>query len=383
MSEKGYPLEGIKVLDFTRVLSGPFCTMLLGDLGAEVIKVERPGVGDENRKMRTYEGRTEQDEDYFYPMNRNKKSITINLKSSEEREKLKPLIAEADVIVENFVHGNMAKFNLDYESIRQINEKIIYCSISGFGQEGPYKNRKAYDSIVQAMTGVMSITGEPGGRPLRSGLNFGDLTASMYAFSSIVTSLYAREKTGLGNYIDTSMSDSLLSLFSTNAAEYLAIGATPQAVGAEIPGRSPTGSMQCSDGKYIQVMGGSDVLWPKFCQVIDRTDLEHDARFTTNELRIKNRDELREIIIERLKTKTSAEWVDTFNNNDVPCSPINTLPEVFEDEHFQARNMDLRLNHPISGEVRNINNAFRFSSYKTTKNSPPPLLGEHQDDILK
>ncbi|QQK77796.1 CoA transferase [Salicibibacter cibarius] len=382
-TKKRYPLENIKIVDFSRVLSGPFCTMLLGDLGAEVIKIEKPDIGDENRNVRTYAGRTKEDEDYFYPMNRNKKSVEINLKNSSEKEKVYNLIKEADVIVENFTPGTMEKLQLDYSSVKEINEKIIYCSISGFGQQGLYKDRKAYDSIVQAITGVMAITGNPGESPLRSGLMFGDLTGSLYALSSILVSLYARERSGLGNHIDLSLADSLLSLYSTNAAEYLAVGNLPERGGSENPGRSPTGNYLCSDGKFIQIMGGSDILWPKFCEVVGILEFEYDDRFKTNEARILNRDELRKILTPIFLKHTSSYWVKKFNEHGVPSAPINTLADVLEDKHFIERNMELKLEHQKSGTIRAINNPFRFSSYNSYKLSPPPLLGQDNEELRK
>jgi crotonobetainyl-CoA:carnitine CoA-transferase CaiB-like acyl-CoA transferase len=383
VENKNYPLQNIKVLDFTRVLSGPFCTMLLADLGAEVIKIEKPKVGDENRKVRTYKGRTENDEDYFYPMNRNKKSIEIDLKSPEDREILLPLILSADVIVENFKPGTMKKLGLDYQSVQKLNEDIIYCSISGFGQEGLYRDRKAYDSIIQAITGVMSITGVPGEKPLRSGLMFGDLSGALYAFSAIAISLYAREKYKKGNYIDLALADSLLSLFSTNAAEFLANGKSPQPAGAENPNRSPTGYYTCKDGQYVQIMAGSAALWPKFCEIMGIKELEKDERFITNEARIVNKQALQTILTPIFLSHHSDYWVQTLNKNGVPCAPINTLADVFADEHFQDREMELVLDHPISGKICTINNPFRFSSYKTWKKNPPPLLGQNNHEIEK
>ncbi|WP_163851899.1 CaiB/BaiF CoA transferase family protein [Pseudooceanicola aestuarii] len=376
-----YPLDGIRVVDFTHVLSGPYCTMLLADLGADVVKIERPDRGDENRRMRSYPGRTPEDEDYFYPMNRNKRSIEVNLKDPDQRPRLEALIREADVVVENFTPGTMKKLGLDYDSLRKINPGLIYCSISGYGQTGPYRDRRAYDSIIQAVAGVMSITGEPDGPPARAGLMFADLSGAMYAFSSILTSLYAREKTGKGNFIDLSMSDALLSLYSTNAAEYMAVGRVPGRAGSENPGRSPTGSYVCADGKYIQIMGGSDTLWPRFCEVIGVDGLAEDPRFVSNETRIKNRIALREILTPVLDSQASDHWVEAFNRIGVPAAPINTLADVLDDDHFRAREMELQLTHPKSGTIRTINNPFRFSAYRTWKTNPPPLLGQHNDDL--
>jgi len=372
-----YPLAGVKVVDFTHVLSGPYCTMLMADLGAEVVKIERPGRGDENRRMRTYEGRSPEDEDYFYPMNRNKRSLEVDLKDPAEREMLEGLLREADVVVENFTPGTMAKLGLDYASVRALNSAIIYCSISGYGQSGPYRDRKAYDSIIQAVSGVMSITGEADGPPVRSGLMFADLSGAMFAFSGILASLYGRKETGRGNYIDLSMSDALLSLYSTNAAEYLAVGKVPQRAGSENPGRSPTGSYVCADGKHIQIMGGSDTLWPRFCKVLAIEHLIDDPRFDSNETRIRNRVALREILTPILDSQPSEHWVETLNGIGVPAAPINSLADVLHDEHFRHRQMELTLEHPKSGHIRTINNPFRFSSYRTWRTDPPPLLGEH------
>ena len=375
-----FPLAGVKVLDFSHVLSGPFCTMLLADMGAEVVKVEKPGVGDENRRMRTFAGRTSTDEDYFYPMNRNKRSIEVDLKAADDKDRIAGLIRSSDIVVENFTPGTMKKLGLDYETMKAINPAIIYCSISGYGQSGPYRNRKAYDSIIQAVAGVMAITGEPDGPPLRSGLMFADLTGSMYALSAILVSLYAREKTGLGNYIDLSMSDALMSLYSTNAVEFMAVGKVPGRAGSENPGRSPTGSYLCSDDKYIQVMGGSDRLWPAFCQAVGKPELAAEKRFGSNEKRIANRKELREILTPIFRAGPSHEWVESMSAAGLPVAPINTLADMMDDPHFAHRQMELKLQHPNSGEIRTINNPFRFSSYATWRDAPPPVLGQNNDE---
>lgn len=375
-----FPLTGVRILDFSHVLSGPYCTMLLGDLGAEVIKVERPDVGDENRRMRQFQGRSEKDQDYFYPMNRNKMSIVLNLKDPKDLARAVELSKSADVVVENFTPGAMKKLGLDYQTLSAEHPGLVYCSISGYGQTGPYRNRKAYDSIIQAVAGVMSITGEPDGPPLRSGLMFADLSGAMYAFSSILVSLYAREKTGKGNYIDLSMADALLSLYSTNAAEYLAIGKVPSRAGSENPGRSPTGSYQCRDDRFVQIMGGSNALWPNFCTALSMPELIDDPRFSSNDLRIENRKELREILRPVFRQRLAQEWVDRLSEAGLPIAPINSLADAMDDPHFQFRQMELPLEHPHSGRIRTINNPFRFSSYETWRSSPPPLLGEHDDD---
>lgn len=379
-TEKTFPLDGVRVLDFSHVLSGPYCTMLLADLGAEVIKVERPDVGDENRRMRRFEGREETDQDYFYPMNRNKKSVVLNLKDPEDHGKALALSRTADVVVENFTPGTMEKLGLGYNALSAENPSLIYCSISGYGQTGPYRNRKAYDSIIQAVAGVMSITGESDGPPLRSGLMFADLSGAMYAFSSILVSLYAREKTGKGNFIDLSMADALLSLYSTNAAEYMAVGKVPKRAGSENPGRSPTGSYQCSDDRFVQIMGGSNALWPNFCKALGKPELIEDARFATNELRIANRKELRAILTPIFRECTATEWVALLSDMGLPIAPINSLADAINDPHFQFRQMELALDHPHSGPIRTINNPFRFSNYDTWRTGPPPLLGEHNGD---
>jgi len=378
--DRPFPLSGVRVVDFSHVLSGPFCTMLMGDLGAEVIKIERPGVGDENRRMRRYAGRSAEDEDYFYPMNRNKQSLELNLKDPADRDRVLKLIATSDVVVENYTPGAMGRLGLDYESLCAVNPRIIYCSVSGYGQTGPYRDRKAYDSIVQAMAGVMSITGEANGPPLRSGLMFGDLSGALYAFGSILVSLYARERTGKGNYIDLSMADALLSLFSTNAAEYLAIGKPPARNGSENPGRSPTGSYLCGDDRYIQIMGGSNTLWPRFCEALEVPDIAGDPRFDSNENRIRNRRDLRDLLEPVFRTRPAADWVERLSRFGLPVAPINTLADAMEDAQFLHREMDLRLEHPRSGKVRTINNPFRFSSYRSWRTGAPPLLGQHNNE---
>lgn len=375
-----HPLTGVRVVDFSHVLSGPYCTMLLADLGAEVIKIERPGTGDENRRMRSYEGRSAGDEDYFYPMNRNKKSVELNLKDEADHARALKLIEGADVVVENFTPGTMAKLSLDYATLSAANPGLIYCSISGYGQTGPYRDRKAYDSIVQAVCGVMSITGEKNGPPVRSGLMFGDLSGALYAFSSIMVSLFARERTGKGTYIDLAMADALLSLFSTNAAEYLAVGKPPHRAGSENPGRSPTGSYLCADDRYVQVMGGSDRLWGHFCNATGLDDLRDDPRFSSNEARIKNRDALRARLEPVFRERAAHEWVNRLSEHGCPAARINTLDEALADAQFQHRQMRLPLEHPASGQIHTINNPFRFSAWSTWRDAPPPLLGQHNED---
>jgi crotonobetainyl-CoA:carnitine CoA-transferase CaiB-like acyl-CoA transferase len=356
--------------------------MLLADLGAEVIKIERPGTGDENRRMRRYPGRSPDDEDFFYPMNRNKKSVEVDLKEPEARERLRPLLQRADVVVENFAAGAIRKLDLDYESIRAINPEVVYCSISGFGQTGPMASRKAYDSVIQALSGLMSTTGEADGPPLRCGFNMGDLSGALYAFGAIMTALYARERTGRGSHIDLALADALLSLFSTNAAEYLAIGTPPHRSGSESHSRSPTGSYLCADGRYLQIMGGSDTLWPRFCAALGLPALTEDPHFLTNDLRVQNRAALREQLAPVFARRACADWVEALNAIGLPCAPVNTLPDALADPQYVHRQMELGLDHPASGRIRTINNPFRFSTWRSWRTDAPPRLGEH-NDILR
>jgi crotonobetainyl-CoA:carnitine CoA-transferase CaiB-like acyl-CoA transferase len=375
-------LTGIRVLDLTRVLSGPHATMILGDLGADVVKIERPHDGDETRGVVQYEGRSVDDEDYFYASNRGKCSVTLDLKHPEGQRVAFELASQADVIVENFTPGVVDRLGLGYERVSGSNPDIVYCSISGFGQSGPYRTWKGYDSIIQAMSGSMSITGEPDGPPLRAGLMIGDLSGALYAAIGILGALVHRGNGGGGQYIDISMHSSLVSLLSVSAAEYLANGRVPSASGAENPNRAPSKTQQAGDGRYLHIMAATPNLWRAFCTAVELEELLDDPRFKEHADRLKNREELNEIIANRLKERSADEWLEILREAGVPCGPVLNVGEVLSDEHLAEVGMLQTMEHRRSGTLRTIGSPLAMSRTPARIRRPPPLLGEHVAEVL-
>lgn len=366
------PLDGVRVVDFSRVVSGPFCTMLLGDLGAEVVKIESPD-GDETRRIRKFDGRRPQDEDFFYAVNRNKKSVVLDLKQQTDRTHAEEMISTADILVENFAPGTMARLGLDYGSVTRIRPDIIYCAISGFGHDSPYSSWKAYDTVIQAFSGVMRIHAEDE-VPRPFGLLIGDMSSALYAFGAIVVALYARTITGEGTFIDLSMADALLSLWGTVAAEFLANGQLPRGR----PTRSPAGTYLCSDGIYIAVMASSEKMWPAFCIVMGLEELLGDPRLASNTERVAHSTELDQIIDNKFAQRPRAEWLALLRAAGIACAPVNTLRDALTDPHFEHRSMELQIDHPVSGTIRTINNPLRMTGYRTWRTIPPPLLGQDE-----
>jgi formyl-CoA transferase/CoA:oxalate CoA-transferase len=372
----------VRVLDFTRVLSGPFATMVLADLGADVVKIERPGSGDETRGVVRYEGRTEQDEDYFYVANRNKRSLTLDLKNPAGNAAARRLAAGADVLVENFSGGVMERLGLDDATLRPLNPGLIYCSISGFGQVGPYRDHKSYDGIIQAMAGVMSVTGERDGPPLRTGIMIGDLSGALYGVIGILAALRERERSGLGQVVDVSLFASLISLLTVNAAEYLANGRVPSATGSDNPNRSPARAFRAGDGRHLQLMAATPNLWAAFCRAAELTHLMEDERFRTHQDRLAHREELSALIEKRLRERTRDDWVKLLNDAGVPCGPVNSLDEVFADPQVVATSLLTTVEHPRSGPIRQVAPPLRLSRTGAAIRSAPPLLGADTDAAL-
>ena len=381
MGHVGRPLEGVKVLDLSRVLAGPYCSMMLGDLGADVIKVERPGVGDETREWGPPEAGGEAA--YYLCVNRNKRSITVDLKKPEGQEIIKKLARKADVLLENYKVGTLQRFGLGYEDIKAINSGIIYCSITGFGQYGPYKDRPGYDFIIQGMGGIMSITGDPNGPPMKVGVAIVDITAGLFACSAILAALYLREKTGRGQYIDIALLDSVVAWLANVGSNYLVSGEIPKRYGNAHPNIVPYEPFKTKDGTYIALGVGNDRQWKEFCKLAGLENIADDPRFATNPQRVIHREELIPIIAEKMLERTSEEWLELLEKNKIPCGPINTLDKVFSDPQVLARNMVVEVPHPTAGSVKLVASPMKLSDTPCEVNRHPPLLGEHTEEVLR
>ena len=372
-------LKGIKVLDFTRVLAGPFAAMMLGDLGAEVVKVEPPA-GDESR---TWPPILEKGESgYFMSLNRNKRSVTLNLKTEKGRRIARRLAAGADVVLENFTPGVVGKLGIDYGTFQKENPAIVYCSISGFGQNGPYRDKKAYDPIIQGMTGLMSITGERGRSPVKVGLPITDLVAANQAVVAVLAACLHREKTGEGQYIDVALYDGIVSLLTIMAMDYFATGKPPERWGLDHIHRVPARAFEAKDGRYVQVAATSDSMYPAFCRVIGAEELIDDPRFSTNNARVKNRDEIMPILEEKMKARTAEDWLPLFEAAGIPCGPVMDMAEVFSDPNIAARQMRFDMSHPVEGSVPQLGFPFKMEKTPASARRRPPMLGEHNEEVL-
>ena len=374
------PLRGIRVLDLSRVLAGPFCSMTLADLGAEVIKVEMPGSGDDTRAYPPFIGTQSS---YFMSANRNKKSITLDLKAKEGQEVLHRLATKCDVVIENFRPGVTARLAADYATLSKINPRLIYCSISSFGQTGPYAERPGYDLIIQGMGGLMGITGEPDGPPVRIGVAITDLGAGMWATIAILAALQARTRDGAGQYLDISMMDGSVAWMTYVAGNYFATGKAPPRMGSAHPSIVPYQAFVASDGKSILLGGGNDRLFVSLCEGLGFPDLPKDPRYIGNENRVKNRETLITLLEKRFKEKTRNEWIKTLEALGVPVAPVYTIDEIFADEQVRHRGMQIDIPHPELGTVKQIAPAIRMSDTPCVVESAPPLLGEHTDEILR
>lgn len=372
-------LTKMRILDFTRVLSGPFATMMLADLGADVIKIEPPG-GDESRFWPPILGNGTSA--YFLALNRNKRSIALNLKSARARQIVRRLAAEADVVVENFTPGVAAKLEIDDATLREENPGLIYCAISGFGQDGPYRDKKAYDPIIQGMTGLMSITGERDGPPVKIGIPVTDLTAASHAVTAILAAYIARLESGKGQYIDVSLYDGVVSWLTIMAMDFFSSGQAPERWGLDHIHRVPARAFMASDNRWVQVAATSDVMYAKFCRLLDLEELIDDPRFATNNDRVKNRDLIMPILEERMQTRTSGEWLDLFEAAGIPCGPILDIGEVFAAPHVAARGMQFSMAHPVEQAIPQLGFPYKFSASAPSARMRPPLLGEHAEAIL-
>ncbi|PRR73144.1 CaiB/BaiF CoA transferase family protein [Neomoorella humiferrea] len=371
-------LNGIKVIDLTRVLAGPFCTMILGDLGADVIKIEAPE-GDEARNFGPF---VKGESAYFMSINRNKRSMVLNLKDPRGREILKELVRQADVLVENFRPGTTAKLGISYEELYPLNPRLIYASCSGFGQTGPYRGRPAYDIIIQAMGGIMSITGQPGGEPTRVGASIGDITAALFTVIGILAALAERERSGKGQYIDISMLDCQVAILENAIARYSVAGEVPKPIGNRHPSITPFTTLRTRDG-YIVIAVGNDNLWRKFCEAVKRPDLIDDPRFKTNPLRTQNWDELYPILCSIFSEYTSEEALAVMEAAGVPCGPLQDVGQLFHDPQIRHREMVLPIEHPVAGSLWMAGTPLKLSRTPGKIARPAPTLGQDTYAILR
>jgi crotonobetainyl-CoA:carnitine CoA-transferase CaiB-like acyl-CoA transferase len=383
------PLHGLRVFDLTRILAGPTCTQILGDLGAEVIKVERPGAGDDTRRfappfLRDSAGRETSESAYFASSNRNKRSITLDLTRAEGQALARRLIAHCDVLVENFKHGGLAKYGLSYAQLKPDCPGLVYCSITGFGQTGPYASKPGYDVLIQGMGGFMSITGEPEGQPQKAGIPIADLMAGMYAAVAINAALRHREVTGAGQSIDIGMLDTQVAMLSIQGLNYLATGTAPARLGNAHPNIVPYQSFATADGDIILAVGNDD-QFRRFCAFAEVPELPQDERFRSNDGRVRNRGALTGLLAPILRAKPSRHWIEGLEAHNVSCGPINTIDQVFADPQVQARGMRIEMPHPaVGGEpVPLIASPIRMSATPPSYDHAPPLLGQHTDEVLQ
>ena len=384
------PLSHIKVLDLSRVLAGPWAAQNLADLGAQVIKVERPGKGDDSRAfappyLKDTKGQATKESAYYCAANRGKKSITINLSSEQGQKLVRELAKDVDVIVENYKVGDLARYGLGYEDIKSINPGIIYCSVTGFGQTGPYKDRPGYDFMAQGMGGLMSVTGErddlPGGGPQRVGVPIIDMSTGMYASVAICAAIAHRAGTGQGQWIDVSLLDSCVALLANQAMNFFATGESPSSLGNAHPNIVPYQTFKTADGAIILACG-NDNLFKKFCELAECTHLAQDPQYATNGERVKNREELTRLLNLVFLKHTTKEWVKLLDEGGVANGPINKIEEVFQEPQVQARGMQIELPHAVAGKVTLVASPMKFSETPIKHEMPPPALGQHTDEIL-
>ena len=390
-------LAGIKVLDLSRVLAGPWCTQVLADLGADVVKVERPGLGDDTRQwgppfLKDAEGNDTTQASYFTACNRNKRSVTIDMATPEGQALIKQMALQADIVVENFKVGGLKQYGLDHESLRALNPRLIYCSVTGFGQDGPYAERAGYDLMVQAMTGMMSITGradtEPGGGPLRVGVAVIDLFTGMYASNAILAALHVRDNaatgTGQGQHIDMALLDVGMAVLANQASGFLATGKAPGRMGNSHPSLAPYQDFPTQDGNMLLAIG-NDGQFQRFCAAAGQPDWAVDARFTTNTLRVQHRSELIPMMEAVTRTRSTAAWIALLEDKAVPCGPINTIAQAFDDAQVKARGLRVELPRSAGDGIRTIAGVaspLRLSANPPVLRNAPPALGQHTDEVL-
>ncbi|MEO1441437.1 MAG: CoA transferase [Chloroflexota bacterium] len=376
-------LNGIRILDFTRVLAGPTCTMLMADLGADVIKVENPGKGDDTRHWGPpWLGSNDNRQSaYFLSVNRNKRSLTLNLKSEAGRDIARQLAAKSDVVIENFKLGQMAGFGLGFDDLKAINPALVYCSITGFGQTGPYSERPGYDYVIQAMSGLMSITGPGDGEPHKVGVAISDVIAGLFAANAIQAALRHSANTGQGQYIDVSLLDTQIAALVNIASNFLVSGMTPPRLGNLHPNIVPYQTFPASDGEFVLAVG-NDRQFRLLCTLIDRKDLAEDNRFATNPARVEHRDALVPILSDVFITKPCEAWISNLLANGIPAGPINNVGAALHDPHVQAREMVQTLQHANGEPLDFVAPPLKLSETPANVRMPPPLLGQHTDDVL-
>ena len=390
MSQRPAPLTGIRVLDLTRVLAGPWCTQNLADLGAEVIKIERPGSGDDTRAwgppyLKDEAGNDTSEAAYYLSANRNKLSVALDIASPRGAELVRELALQSDILVENFKVGGLSKYGLDYDSLKEINPRLIYCSITGFGQTGPYASRPGYDFMIQGMGGLMSITGErddlPGGGPQKAGVAVADLMTGMYSTVGILAALHERSRSGVGQHIDMALLDCQVAMLANQNLNFMTSGSAPKRAGNAHQNLVPYQVFAASDGHLI-VAVGNDSQFRNYCGAIGLPELSADPRFSTNPQRVKNREELVPLLAERMATGERDHWLAALEGVGVPAGPINTLDQVYEDPHVLARGMKRELPHPAAGKVPMAASPLKFSGSPVAYRRPPPMLGEHTGQVL-
>ncbi|GAB4356061.1 MAG: CaiB/BaiF CoA-transferase family protein [Gammaproteobacteria bacterium] len=384
-------LSHLRVLDLSRILAGPWASQLLADLGAEVIKIERPGSGDDTRAwgppyLEKGGGEGHGPAAYYLSCNRGKRSVTIDITTPEGQQLVRELAARSDVVIENFKVGGLSRYGLDYENLRELNSRLVYCSITGFGQNGPYAHRAGYDFLIQAMGGLMSITGEPdtvpGGGPVKVGVALADVLTGLYATVGILAALAHREQSGVGQYIDLALLDVQVASLANQAMNYLATGKAPGRMGNAHPNIVPYQAFKAADG-HIVLTVGNDTQFFRFCRVADRLHWANDPRFATNAARVRHRDELIPLIDEVISQRTQAWWIAELEKVGVPCGPINDLEQVFDHPQIRHRGMRVSVEHPEIGEIPQVGNPIHLSETPVRYQHPPPLLGEHTQSVLR
>ena len=385
------PLSHIRVLDLSRVLAGPWAGQNMADLGAEVIKVERPKTGDDSRAygppwMKDEQGNETSEAAYFMAANRGKKSITVNLTHPEGQALVRELAAKCDVLIENYKVGDLDRYGLGYKDLSKINPGLVYCSVTGFGQTGPFREKPGYDFMAQGMAGLMSVTGipdgEPGGGPMRVGVPVIDIFTGMYATIGINAALANRAVTGLGQHVDVALLDSCIALLANQGMTYLATGESPQRLGNTHPSIVPYQVFPTADGSVILACG-NDNLFAKFCAAAHREDLPQDERFTKNANRVKHRATLVPVLEDIFKQRSTEDWVNALETAGVPCGPINTVAQAFANPQVQSRGMQIQLPHPLAGQVPLMGSPMKFSDTPIEHKLPPPVLGQHAEEILE
>jgi crotonobetainyl-CoA:carnitine CoA-transferase CaiB-like acyl-CoA transferase len=380
------PLAGFRVLDLSRILAGPWASQMLADLGAEVIKIERPLVGDDTRSwgppyMPDAEGEATGEAAYFHGANRGKHSVCIDISSTAGQELISKLATKCDVLIENFKVGGLKKYGLDYDSLKRINPKLVYCSITGFGQTGPYAERAGYDFMIQAMGGLMSVTGEPGGQPMKVGVALADVMTGLYAANAIQAALIHQLRSGEGQYIDMALLDVQVATLANQAMNYLASGNNPQRLGNAHPNIVPYQAFQTSDG-YLILAVGNDAQFKRFCDLAGRPDLARDDLYLKNSERVKNRQSLIPQLIDIMLSRDTDWWLEQLNAQGIPCGPINHIDQVFSDPQVQHRDMQLELDHPVAGKVASVGNPIKLSETPVTYDKASPMLGQHTEAVL-